>query len=539
MRRDAIAWLLVGGSIGLACTPPPSPAPDKAIHPLPPITAGVFARAEDTRLTLGGRPIRVFGVNASLLHGAGVRAAADDTIDAMGRDHVQVARVWALGEQDGDAAWMRDVAFRTGPDRWVEESFVHLDEVLVRARRRGVRVILVLANRWGNRGGFVQYARWDGVTPRGAHLMPAELRHVLTSETARLRYREHLERLVGRVNSINGVAYRDDPTIFAWELVNELSAPTCEVGRAQVAWTDEMSRRIRALDPNHLIAAGSIGYNSESSRRFWREVHALPEIGYADTHAYPQNLLLIDSEARLGAWLDDRAAEARAIGRPLVVGEVGVPRLDARYPDRAAWLGAFLAAAERDGTDGVLLWMFRPWDGREDPHGIYYAGELAEETASVRRVIFDAVKRGAAHEPDEATRPAGEVPIGIETIAPFVLGEWAEGRLEVDPWAIAEGCGDDDDAWVTYVIPWDPATRRVEAHLEGATELLVSLDGAPIGSIEGGRFVPVPAAVLPAGEYATLRLDARGPEGARALARFTRALPAEARIELRRGALRR
>jgi hypothetical protein len=30
---------------------------------------------------------------------------------------------------------------------------------------------------------------------------------------------------VTRVNSVTGVAYRDDPTIFAWELINEPRVP--------------------------------------------------------------------------------------------------------------------------------------------------------------------------------------------------------------------------------------------------------------------------------------------------------------------------
>jgi mannan endo-1,4-beta-mannosidase len=34
-------------------------------------------------------------------------------------------------------------------------------------------------------------------------------------------YKNFLTALVTRVNTVTGVAYRDDPTIFAWELINE------------------------------------------------------------------------------------------------------------------------------------------------------------------------------------------------------------------------------------------------------------------------------------------------------------------------------
>jgi hypothetical protein len=39
-------------------------------------------------------------------------------------------------------------------------------------------------------------------------------------------YKNFLTALVTRVNTITGVAYRDDPTIFAWELINEPRVPS-------------------------------------------------------------------------------------------------------------------------------------------------------------------------------------------------------------------------------------------------------------------------------------------------------------------------
>lgn len=56
-------------------------------------------------------------------------------------------------------------------------------------------------------------------------------RHALffSDPGARRLYKQHVAAIVKRRNSITGVPYRDDPTIFAWELINE---PRCEVWAA-------------------------------------------------------------------------------------------------------------------------------------------------------------------------------------------------------------------------------------------------------------------------------------------------------------------
>jgi hypothetical protein len=43
-------------------------------------------------------------------------------------------------------------------------------------------------------------------------------------------YKNNVERIVTRVNSITGVAYRDDPAIFGWELINEPHVPGDDSG---------------------------------------------------------------------------------------------------------------------------------------------------------------------------------------------------------------------------------------------------------------------------------------------------------------------
>ncbi len=101
----------------------------------------------------------------------------------------------AFGEADASApfARARRYAFRIGEERWIEESFVHLDRVLAAARARGLRVIVVLANRWEDYGGIPRYLQWT--EPEATPIDPlaeADLTPFWRSERAAALYLAHV-----------------------------------------------------------------------------------------------------------------------------------------------------------------------------------------------------------------------------------------------------------------------------------------------------------------------------------------------------------
>lgn len=506
------------------------PPPQKSARSLPPIRSGEFVRTRGTDFVLGDQAVRFVGVNAALIHGEETRDAAPRLLRELARTRVQLARLWALGETSASESWQRHVAFRLGPGDWVDESFTHLDQVLDEAEAAQIRVVVVLANRWADRGGLPQYARWAGIEPRYRNLLPAELAATLRNETARELYLAHLRRIVGRTPP-GGTPYRDRPTIAAWELINELSASTCAVQEALLPWVRDMAGEVRALDPNHLIAAGHIGYNSEQSLEFWTAVHQLDDVAYADTHGYPQNLLDVVEPAHFRDWLDHRTASAHAIGKPLLVGEVGIPRNDPAFSSRRAWLGSFLEAAQDNGTGGVLFWMARPWPQWDDPHGIWAWGPHEEESRPLRELLFGASKRWAQEA--ETSAPVASFPLGVDRIRPFVNGEWTEGVLEADPWAVTEGCVREGRGWLLYALPWQSGLQEIDLGLEGSDgTIAVSLNGQMVGALRDGAYEAADVQ-LPGGEVAWLRLVAQDAGGATSLARFTRQLPGTARLTIR------
>ena len=73
-------------------------------------------------------------------------------------------------------------------------------------------------------------------------------------------YKNYVAAILGRVNTITGVRYSQDPTIFSIELANE---PACSTGyedklgvpRGSIvkAWVSEMAAFIRSLDASHMV----------------------------------------------------------------------------------------------------------------------------------------------------------------------------------------------------------------------------------------------------------------------------------------------
>lgn len=345
---------------------------------------GAFVRVDGARFVVGDKPLAFVGANLEVTHGE-AREHFEATLDAAARDGLTVGRVWALGEGGATAtAWQRaHDLFRTAPDEFVEAAYVHLDRVLAAARARGLRVVVTLANFWGDYGGLPQYLAWAGLPPddRDAFFADARTKNF---------YRAHLEKLLARVNSVTGIRYADDPTIFAWELMNESLVGGDDGARARLQFVDEMARLIHARDAHHLVTPGVMGYTTRAERTQWLDVCRLPSIDYCDSHLYPETTDRVTSLVRLQGFIDDRVQLAHHVAKkPIVFGEFGFqttrPTFLAR--PRAEWFAAFLQRIFFDGGDGALAWIYQPWSGRARDFGIYVdRGDTDDVRAALRTV---------------------------------------------------------------------------------------------------------------------------------------------------------
>jgi len=295
-------------------------------------------RVDGTRFVVDGRPHAFVGVNfwqAMNLAVADPRAGGDrarlvrelDRLRALG---VTNLRILAGSEGPEDAPYRIAPPLLRAPATYDARLLDGLDFVLDACAARGLRVVMVLTNFWEWSGGMAQYVAWSD----GSEI-PYPETHVWTDFTdyasrfydcgaCQVWYHNHIGLLLRRRNALNGRLYREDPTIFAWELANEPRL-------YPVSWIEETARYLHRLDPNHLVTTGSEGRVGGE----FVPTHAVAGIDYATIHLWPQNWGWFEPadptsfehakfEAR--TYLDAHAADALRLGKPLVVEEFGLAR---------------------------------------------------------------------------------------------------------------------------------------------------------------------------------------------------------------------
>lgn len=218
-----------------------------------------FVTRSGLQLYVGHEPFRYLGCNvywlmAEASYGeegkANVAAALDDAV-SLG---VSVVRTWAFADGPGSPH------LQPLPGVFDEATFAALDFVVAEAKARNLRLLLPLLNHWTDYGGISAYSRWDVPAREWApgDACPA----FYSAPVSRAQYKAMATAVTSRVSSITGIAMRDEPAIFAWELCNECRCRG-EAGAARLAaWYAEMASFVKQLAPRQLLAAGSEGLYS-------------------------------------------------------------------------------------------------------------------------------------------------------------------------------------------------------------------------------------------------------------------------------------
>ena len=178
-----------------------------------------FVQRSGTRLTLAARPFAIAGrtrmAGARRIWSARSDGAAlsqpvriDDAFATAAEMGARVVRSQTMGDTVGCA-----LCIEPEEGKFNDAGFQATDYALMAAHRRGMKIIVTLIGDCATcqGGGIGQYLAW--------HRKPNP-QDFFTDPGLIAAYEKHVDAVLNHVNPLNGVRYKDDPTILAWENCN-------------------------------------------------------------------------------------------------------------------------------------------------------------------------------------------------------------------------------------------------------------------------------------------------------------------------------
>ena len=323
-------------------------SPQNTVHATTTPAPGIVS-TYGTEFTVDGYPFYYAGCNSYDLFTL-TPAQIDNRMANMASDGVKVVRTWGFNHQ----TWC---GFEPSKGVFNEAEFETFDYIMQSAKNNGIRVIITLENYWDDYGGIDAVLGWEGL-PGGTGPTKAVF---YTNPNCQADYEAYVQHFVTRTNVYTGVAYKDDPTVFAWELMNE---PRYEdmgedtTGITLRAWVDEMAGYIKSMDPKHMVSCGLegqgtiYGYGGNSGNPFVY-IQQSPYIDFCTAHPYPDeswaNLSTTQAAALIDAWISDATTK---VGKPFVMEEYNTNN------NQEAYWTAMLTEIENQNGAGDNFWNY-------------------------------------------------------------------------------------------------------------------------------------------------------------------------------------
>ncbi len=306
------------------------------------------------------------------------KAEIDSHMAALEADHVSVLRLWMFDHE----TWH---GFEPAKGVYNEAEFDEFDYIIQSAIAHNIRLLPTLENYWTAYGGIDQRLAWEGLPTGDANRW--QFFNQTKCPGCFTQYKNYVNHVLNHVNHYSGIAYKNEPDIFAWELMNEPRYQNAtpnenSTGTTLRAWVDTMGAYIKSIDPNHMIDAGLEGHGSKygfggDEGNPFVYIQESPYIDFTSAHPYPTeswaNLTLAQTETLIDQWVSD---SHNVVGKPFFMGEFNVLSYVVGS-NRPAWWSGMLGEIEKDGGDGDAFWWYET-NGNDPNYGVVQgAPELA------------------------------------------------------------------------------------------------------------------------------------------------------------------
>ncbi|KAL0903251.1 hypothetical protein M5K25_027612 [Dendrobium thyrsiflorum] len=287
-----------------------------------------------------------------------------------------------------------------------------LDFVISEAKQNGLLLILSLVNNNEEFGGKKQYVQW--AREKGQPISSSD--DFFTNDLVKRFYKHHVKTILTRKNSISEIQYRDDPTILAWELINEPRCNNDISGYTLQAWIEEMSAYLKTIDNNHLLEIGLEGFYGDSitdRKQFnpgnngvgtdFISNNLVLGIDFATIHIYPEQWIpgsnLMDQFVFLQSWIQWHIRDSDEIlNKPLLITEFGRScqysySIDLEVREnlyKLVYSYIYASAKEGGAGAGSLFWQLLV-HGQDDLRDGYEV--IISETPSSAFIVYDQSQR--------------------------------------------------------------------------------------------------------------------------------------------------
>ena len=307
-----------------------------------------FIKVNNNHFIKNGKPYYFIGTNywygGMLASKNGNRERLKKELDELKSLGITNLRVMATAE-GGDQDYTVIPATQPTQGKYNQDLLEGLDFFLNELKKRDMDAILYLTNNWEWSGGMAKYLEWNGYGKvPNPNLKPNTWPQFMSyttqfhqCESCKNSFLEHIKFMLNRKNSINGIPYKQDKTIMAWEVANEPRIWNLENEKAFTNWLNEVASTIKSIDKNHLLTTGSEGKaGSNDDIAAFERTHNNPNIDYLTMHIWPKNWgwYNINDEKnstevaikKTNDYIDEHIKVAQNLKKPLVLEEFGFPR---------------------------------------------------------------------------------------------------------------------------------------------------------------------------------------------------------------------
>lgn len=347
-----------------------------------------------------------YGMNLGSKGAGGDRKRLIRELDRLSALGVKNLRVVAGSEGPDTEPYRMLPSLQYAPGKYNQDVLVGLDFLLAEMAKRNMVAVMCMNDFWNWSGGMGQYLVWAGVAKQIPYPPPHPggdwtkfqnfIAQFYSNEKAVRMFDDHLSFIINRKNSITGKLYKEDPTIFSWELANEPRGVNNQSDFA--AWVDHTAGLIKSLDKNHLVTTGSEGNTSSptSGTDMWKD-HLSKNIDYATLHIWVQNWGFYDPakpEATYQTalnyalnYLATHLKQAAPLNKPIVLEEFGISRdgnnhaagtpVTVRDKYYAALFAAVADATQKENNAlaGVNFWAWAGEGRPRVPEGLWHLGD--------------------------------------------------------------------------------------------------------------------------------------------------------------------